>query len=95
MENKKVTIIATDKIGRTESIKFIFPTNLADRLFKAAGMTYPDGSPCSELQKELNELYDNYKMGWKPEISTYQYRKLKSFFNLIYNKFYNYKLTIE
>lgn len=95
----KVTITATDKVGRKESITLMLDNATAERLFKAANKLYPDGSPCSELEKELGELYDaDFTSGaiyYRGCLSPYQHRRLGKFYGLIYNKFYNYTLTID
>lgn len=96
----KVTITARDKIGREESITLLLKESTAKRLEKAANYTLPSGMPESYLRDELNKLEDDTKqimsMGHRPrQLSPSQYRRLNDFDTLIYNKFYNYKLTIN
>ena len=97
----KTTITATDGIGRTESITLMLDKDVVDRLQKAYAGTYPDGSPASELQDELNIMYEicdeQYKTPSRVEVyfSRTQWCRLRDFFNLIYNKFYNYTLSIS
>ena len=97
----KTTITATDRIGRTESITMMLDKDIADRLQKAAAVTYPDGSPASELQVELNYMYDickeQYQTPLRCEVyfSHSQWCRLRDFFGLIYDKFYNYTLSIS
>lgn len=106
MEGKtKVTITATDRIGRTESITLILSTKTADRLKKASKEPDDLGEENDyRLTSELNEIYDRYKE-WqdypsrvkgqiKAEISKSQFYKLRDFYDLVYHKFYNYTLTI-
>ena len=82
---KKVTITATDRIGRTESITMILPTKTADRLNKA------------DFAGELDEIYDRYIVlrDNQTAISKSQFYKLRDFYNLIYHKFYNYTLSVD
>jgi hypothetical protein len=97
----KTTITATDRIGRRESITMMLDKDVADRLQKADAMTYPDGSPASELQEELNRMYDickeQYQNPARVEVyfSHSQCCCLRDFFRLIYSKFYNYTLSIS
>lgn len=95
MANIKVTITATDNIGRQEHITMILLSKTAERLKKAAAKTYPDGQPCSELAWELSKVYDDCAMGEFRELSRSQYYRLRDFMDLIYHKFYNYTLTIK
>lgn len=90
----KVTITAEDRIGREESITLMLDTLTAERLEKAANNTFPDGSPASFLREELNDLEDMAKYG-QGSLSPSQYRRLDDFDDLIYHKFYNYKLSIK
>ena len=82
---KKVTITATDRIGRTESITMILPTKTADRLNK------------DDFAGELDEIYDRYIVlrDNQTAISKSQFYKLRDFYNLIYHKFYNYTLSVD
>lgn len=97
----KVTITATDRVGRKESITLMLEAITAKRLEKAANNTTPDGQPDSYLRQELNELEDDteqrmlmpvYCPGY---LSPSQYRRLNKFDGLIYHKFYNYTLSID
>lgn len=90
---KKVKIIAEDNIGRTEHICLVLKENIVDELMAAYNHKTPEGMPDSLLSGRLSELYDNYNYGYR-EISYSQFRKLRNFYDLIYNKFYNYKLHI-
>ena len=92
---KKVTITATDSIGRTESVKLILPTKTAARLKIASTNTYPDGQPYSLLKSELSNMCDDCAMGYFKELSRSQFYRLRDFSNLIYHKFYNYTLSID
>lgn len=92
---KRTTITATDRIGRRESITFLFDDSIAERLQKAADECFPDGSPCSQLEYELNDMYDNFKYGCSNALSRSQFVRLRAFYGLIYDKFYKYKLTIH
>lgn len=84
---KKITITAEDNIGRTESITMKLSEYAVERLKKADMQ--------DTLETELARLYDDYKMGYKTEISRTQYYALRDFYNLIYHKFYNYTFSIE
>lgn len=77
----KTIITATDKIGRTETIKLELKENVKRNLIK--DHTY------------INEMYDDYVYGTKSILTKSQFYKLKNFLHLIYNKFYNYTLTIK
>ena len=103
---KKVTITATDRIGRTESITMILSAKTADRLQKASQEPDDLGEKNDyRLSCELNEIYDRYKesMGYpssvrgriRMEISESQFYKLRDFYDLVYHKFYKYTLSIE
>lgn len=102
---KRVTITATDRIGRTESITMILSAKTADRLQKAS--QEPDD--LGELNDyrllcALNDLYDSYKEWrnypssvkgrYKTEISKTQFYRLSDFYSLTYHKFYKYTLSI-
>lgn len=106
MEGKtKVTITATDRIGRTEQITMFLPTKTAERLKKASKEPDDLGEKNDyRLTCELNEIYERYKE-WqyypprakvhiKTEISKSQFYRLRDFYDLIYHRFYNYTLTI-
>lgn len=84
---KLITITAEDRIGRTESITMKLQEDVVARLVKSEAR--------SELEEELAKIYDNYKMGYRKELTISQYYKLRDFYNLIYHKFYNYTLSIE
>ena len=106
MEDKtKVTITATDRIGRTESITLILSTKTAERLKKASKEPAALGEKNDHrLTCELNEIYDRYKEWqdysprvkerFKTEISKSQFYRLRDFYDLVFHKFYNYTLTI-
>lgn len=107
MESKtKVTITATDLIGRTEQITMYLPTKTAERLKKASKEPDDFGETNDyRLTCELNEIFDRYKE-WqdypsrakghiKTEISKSQFYRLRDFYDIVYNKFYKYTLTIE
>lgn len=106
MEGKtKVTITATDRIGRTEQITMILPTKTAERLKKASEEPDDLGEKNDyRLTCELNEIYERYKelqhypsrvKGYiKTEISKSQFYRLRDFYGLVYHRFYNYTLTI-
>ena len=72
---KKVPIIATDNIGRTESITLKLGKEAADRLEKASKETYPDGSPNPRLVDELNEMYEMCEMQKNVRIFVYVFLK--------------------
>ena len=97
----KVTITATDNVGREESITLMLKASTAKRLEKAANNTTPDGMPESYLRQELNELEDDTKQRMSMPVycpgylSPSQYRRLNDFDDLIYHKFYNYTLSID
>lgn len=90
----KVTIIATDNIGREESISLILdeksPT--VGRLKRA--------SDNNDIRGELNYMeektyYSRYSVFCYPYFSKSQLRRLNEFDDLIYNKFYNYTLSLQ
>jgi hypothetical protein len=85
----KVTITATDNVGREEQITLMLEASTAKRLEKAANNTTPDGMPDIYLRQELNELEDDRYL------SPSQYHRLNDFDELIYHKFYNYTLSID
>lgn len=102
---KRVTITATDRIGRTESITLVLPANMADRLLKS----FQSPDDFGEINDyrftcALNEIYDsfkewrdypsNIKINFKPIISKSQFYKLSNFYNLAYHKFYKYMLSV-
>lgn len=95
-----VKITATDRIGRTESIKLSLNSKTAKILMDAASMVYPDGSPCTELKDELNRLMDicrengRANQNWVYFTRT-QYYKIRDFLDLVFHKFYNYTLDIK
>lgn len=85
-EKVKIEIIATDKIGREESIRLIVSKKIASRLMNAENVRY-------ELSyiEDIAHAYGCKKAG----ISESQYRKIRTFDNLIYHKFYNYSLEVK
>lgn len=85
-ETKKIEIIAIDGIGREESIKLNVTAKLAKRLANSEDLK-------SELQEILN-LAVNYGCD-STVITKNQFYKIRKFFILIYNKFYNYTLSIN
>lgn len=97
----KVTITATDRVGRKESITLMLEASTAKRLEKAANNTTPNGLPDSYLRAELDELEDDTKQRMSMPVycpgylSPSQYRRLNDFDYLIYHKFYNYALTVN
>lgn len=98
-ERKVKTIItATDKIGRTESITLMLKVSTAKRLEQAS--LIEDLSDDYDLRTELSRMEDDTKERmsmptyYAGYLSPSQYRRLLDFETLIYNKFYNYKLTI-
>ena len=102
---KRVTITATDRIGRTESITMILSAKTADRLEKASQEPDDLGEMNDyRLTCELNEIYDSYKewqdypssikRNYKPIISKSQFYKLSDFYYLVYHNFYKYTLSV-
>lgn len=97
----KVTITATDRVGRKESITLMLEELTAKRLEKAANHTTPDGMPDSDLRQELSELEDDTKERMSMPVycpgylSPSQYRRLNDFEDIIYHKFYKYSLSIK
>ena len=94
MNTKKITLTATDKIGRTETINLKLSNKIAERLLESSALCYPSGEPYSMLIVELNSVLDDFKYGYHP-ISRYQYNRIVNFLDLVYHKFYNYTLTID
>ena len=94
---KKVTITATDRIGRTESITLVLSAKTAERLQKAS-QEHDDLGEKNDypLFCALNAIYDRFveAQGYPSEISRSQFYKLRDFFHLVYHKFYNYTLSI-
>ena len=98
--NRTITLIATDNIGRQESLRLRLPDDVIKKLQKAQDAKYPDGSPCSSLLEEVTIMIDDYNYGYRGSpsrfhLSRFQYNRLRDFFNLIYHKFYNYTLTMK
>ncbi len=85
----KVTITATDRVGREESITLMLEMSTAKRLINTR----------TSLREELNELeYDAEQRALAPvyhpgHLSKSQYRRLRDFDRLIFHKFYNYTLS--
>ena len=87
---KRVTITATDRIGRTESITMILSAKTADRLQKASQEPDDLGEINDyRLLCALNNIYDSYeewqdypssvKNRYKTEISKAQYYRPRDF----------------
>lgn len=90
----KVTIIATDNIGREESISFILDEN--SRTFKKLKKASDEGCLRDELSDMKDEsykaIYSDYRY---PYFSPSQLWRLYNFEYIIYNKFYNYTLSLQ
>lgn len=88
---KKVTITATDRIGRTESITFLFEDSIVDRLVNE------DCASEHSVKDRLAILYDDYiyNKPFDTIISYSQFKRLRDFYNIIHHKFYNYELSIH
>ena len=90
----KVTIIATDKIGREESISFILDEN--SKTFKKLKKASDEGCLRDELSDmEEESQFAMYSKFRYPYFSLYQLRRLYDFEYVIQNKFYNYNLSLQ
>lgn len=94
----KVTIIATDNIGREESISFILDEN--SRTLKKLKKASDEGCLREELnnmeEETYRSLYSNYSYPYlHPYFSLHQLQRLYNFNFLIRHKFYNYKLSLQ
>lgn len=87
---QKIKIIARDNIGRTESITLIVPAETAELLNEAYANTTPDGMPDNLLKGALAIASDDPRC-----FSPHQQRRLNDFYRTIYNRFYNYTLSIQ
>lgn len=85
MEYKKVTITATDEIGRKESITLKLEKSAANKLKDSV----------YEYLNWLREEYEYYHREKSTKLSKKQYYKIEKFVELIRCKFYNYSLTAE
>ena len=92
--NKKTTIIATDRIGCEETISLILDEN--SKTFKRLKKASDDGCLRGELSDmEVDTRYARYSNSAFPYFSQAQLRRLNDFEYVIYNKFYNYELTLQ
>lgn len=85
MEYKKVTITATDEIGRKESITLKLEKSTANKLKDS-------------VYEYLNWLREEFEYNYKErstKLSKKQYYKIEKFFDLIRCKFYKYTLKAE
>ena len=87
---QKIKIIATDNIGRTESITLIVPAKTAKLLNDAYANTTPDGMPDNQLLGTLGMASEDPRY-----FTLHQQRRLNDFYHLIYHRFYNYKLSLK
>lgn len=88
--NKKIKIIATDDIGRTESITLIVPAKTAKLLNDAYANTSPDGVHDSQLASTLGMICFDSRY-----FTVSQQHRLLDFYNTIYHRFYNFSLSTK
>lgn len=95
---KKVTIIATDNIGRKKSITLHLPNQMAEILTeKTANDGYDD--PDNYPETRIANLLNSYRNQGTPlpkgtQLSKHQYYRLLGFLSVINNIFYNYTLSV-
>lgn len=88
--NQKIKIIATDNIGRTESITLIVPKKTVKLLNDAYANVTPDGMSDNQLASTLGMASEDPRY-----FTMSQQRRLNDFYGTIYHRFYNYKLSLK
>ena len=91
----KVTIIATDNIGRKESISLRINEWTVEKLEHAFNNTLPDGRSENTLRTTLNYMKEVSRYHESPFFSRFQLRKLNEFDRLIFHKFDKYELSLQ